>query len=178
MNVLRESVESETVPAADIEEIFRIHYIRTAKLIASVIRDPGRAEELAVEVFLKWPGTGGIHDASKAGAWIRRTAIHVAVDELRRLHRKDRLEKAISFLRKPKTPEECYADSDQQSKVARVLGALKRRDAELLLLRAEGLRYEELASALNLGPKSVGTMLSRAQNNFRKEYERVYGNPE
>jgi RNA polymerase sigma factor (sigma-70 family) len=175
VNVLREAEEEISVTST--EEIFRLHYKRTAKLIGGVIRDPGRAEELAVEVFLKWPSRG-IDDPAKASAWIRRTAIRVAVDELRRRNRKDRIDRAISFLRRPKTPEECYSDMDQQSQVARVLGALKRRDAELLLLQAEGLRYEELSAALGLNPKSVGKTLSRAQNHFRKEYEKAYGKPE
>ena len=34
----------------DIERIFRTHYVRLARVIAKVIRDPARAEELAVEV--------------------------------------------------------------------------------------------------------------------------------
>ena len=35
------------------EETFRTRYGRIARVIASVVRDPARAEELAVEVFLK-----------------------------------------------------------------------------------------------------------------------------
>jgi hypothetical protein len=38
----------------DLETIFRAQYARIARVIAGVIRDPARAEELAVEVFLKW----------------------------------------------------------------------------------------------------------------------------
>src|SRR6185503_17862186 len=37
----------------DIETIFRAQYERIARIIARVIEDPARAEELAVEVFLK-----------------------------------------------------------------------------------------------------------------------------
>lgn len=59
--------------------------------------------------------------------------------------------------------------------VRRVLAILDRRDAALLLLRADGLSYGELAAALDLNPASIGTLLSRAQLAFRKEYERNYG---
>jgi RNA polymerase sigma-70 factor (ECF subfamily) len=45
----------------------------------------------------------------------------------------------------------------------------------LLLLRSHGLSYGELASALHLNPASVGTLLSRAQDAFRKEYIKRYG---
>jgi RNA polymerase sigma-70 factor (ECF subfamily) len=49
------------------------------------------------------------------------------------------------------------------------------RQAELLLLRHEGFDYRELAAALHLNPASVGTLLSRAQETFRKEYIKAYG---
>lgn len=56
-----------------------------------------------------------------------------------------------------------------------MLAALRPRQAEMLLLRLEDLSYEELASALDLNPASVGTLLSRAQEAFRKEYIKKYG---
>ena len=57
----------------------------------------------------------------------------------------------------------------------RVLGLLEPRDAELLLLRSHGFSYDELAAAIEVKPSSVGTLLSRAQQAFRKEYLRLYG---
>jgi RNA polymerase sigma-70 factor (ECF subfamily) len=45
----------------------------------------------------------------------------------------------------------------------------------LLVLRSQGFSYEELAATLNLNPASIGTLLSRAQHAFRKEYTRRYG---
>ena len=56
-----------------------------------------------------------------------------------------------------------------------MLAAIDFRTAELLLLRSDGLSYEELASALEMNPKSVGSLLSRAQETFRKEYIKRYG---
>ena len=37
----------------DFEHFFHIHYERIARVIARVVRDPARSEELAVEVFWK-----------------------------------------------------------------------------------------------------------------------------
>jgi RNA polymerase sigma-70 factor, ECF subfamily len=56
-----------------------------------------------------------------------------------------------------------------------VLAAVAPRQGELLALRSQGLSYDELASVLNLNPASVGTLLSRAQKAFRKEYIKRYG---
>jgi RNA polymerase sigma-70 factor, ECF subfamily len=58
-----------------------------------------------------------------------------------------------------------------------VLNAIDARRAELLLLRSHGLDYEEIACALGVNPNSIGTLLSRAQQAFRKEYLKRYGNP-
>ncbi len=46
----------------DLDMMFLAQYPRIARVIASVIRDPARAEEIAVDVFLKWsrnPGAQG-----------------------------------------------------------------------------------------------------------------------
>ena len=58
-----------------------------------------------------------------------------------------------------------------------VLAAMSRRDAELLLLRSGDYSYDELANALVINAASVGTLLSRAKQAFRKEYVKRYGEP-
>jgi RNA polymerase sigma-70 factor (ECF subfamily) len=58
-----------------------------------------------------------------------------------------------------------------------VLASLDARQAELLLLRSNELSYAEVAAALELNPSSVGTLISRAQQAFRKEYVGRYGEP-
>src|SRR5580658_4224289 len=65
----------------DLEATFEAQYERIARVIARVIRDPGRAEELAVEVFLKW-SRSPLAQGSKAEAWLYRTAARMALDEL------------------------------------------------------------------------------------------------
>jgi RNA polymerase sigma-70 factor, ECF subfamily len=59
--------------------------------------------------------------------------------------------------------------------VRAVLACMSARQAELVLLRSSGLSYEEVAAALRLNPSSVGTLLSRAHQAFRKEYVQRYG---
>lgn len=158
----------------DLETIFVAQYGRVARLIARIIRDPGRAEELAVEIFLKWSRTPSAR-SPEAGKWLFRAAIHVALDELRKQTRRKRYDGLLDLVRRPLTPEELHAAAQEQDKVRAVLAAMAPRKAELLLLRSEGLNYEELASALDLNPASVGTFLRRAQQAFRKEYLKKYG---
>jgi RNA polymerase sigma-70 factor (ECF subfamily) len=139
-----------------------------------VIRDPARAEELAVEVFLKWSREPKAQGENAEG-WLYRTAVRMGQNELRREMRRGRYEGLVGFFRgSPTTPEELLSARQEEQKVRVVLSVLEPRHPELLLLRGHGLSYDELASALELNPRSVGTLLGRAQQAFRKEYIRLY----
>jgi RNA polymerase sigma-70 factor, ECF subfamily len=158
----------------DIETIFHAQYERIARVIARVIRDPACAEELAVEVFLKWSRNRKAQGENAEG-WLYRTAVRIALNELRRQMRQNRYERLFALVRGSPTPEELLVAREEQEKVRQLLSALDPRQAELLVLRSHGLSYEELASTLNLNPASIGTFLSRAQQAFRKEYVQRYG---
>ena len=79
------------------------------------------------------------------------------------------------FARSSLTPEEVHAAAEERERVRQVLAALDPRQAELLLLRSNGLSYQEVASAAEVNPASVGTLINRAQQAFRKEYVKRYG---
>ena len=161
-------------PEFDIDTVFRAHYERTASVIRRVVRDPARAEELAVEVFLKlWRTRQAQRDQPEG--WLYRVAVRMALDELRRKARRGRYERLLGFVRGGSNPEEMHAAVEEQQKVRTVLAAMAARQSELLLLRSHGLSYSELAAALDLNPASVGTLLGRAQQAFRKEYIKRYG---
>ena len=67
----------------DFEATFRAQYERIARVITGVTKDPARAEELAVEVFLKWSRNRNAQGENAEG-WLYRTAIRTGLDELRR----------------------------------------------------------------------------------------------
>ena len=158
----------------DLEAVFRAQYQRIARVIAAVVHDRARAEDLAVEVFLKlwWHKKA---QQENTDAWLYRSAVRIALDELRRRGRRARYERLLGCIRPPASPDEIHAASEQQVRVWAVLSRIAPRHAELLLLRCDGLSYRELAAALDLNPVSIGTLLSRAQQAFRKEYVKRYG---
>jgi len=162
-----------TTDQPELESVFHEHYGRVARVIARVVRDRGRAEDLAVEVFLRLWKRPLSADAN-VPAWLNRTAVRIGLDELRRRARRERCEKLVKIIR-PANPEEVRAAVEEQERVRRVLARLDRGKAELLVLRSNGLSYQELAAALNPNPASVGKLLARAQASFRKEYVRRYG---
>ncbi|MBL8228389.1 MAG: sigma-70 family RNA polymerase sigma factor [Bryobacterales bacterium] len=163
-----------TAPTLDLDRLFLDHYAGAARLIGRIVRDPARAEELAVEVFLKLWQEPRERVLAPEG-WVYRTAARTALNELRAQSRRTQYERLFPFLQRTPTPEEIASANQEQARVRAVLRAMKPGQAELLLLRSHGLSYEELASSLNLNPASVGTLLSRAQQAFRKEHVKRYG---
>ena len=176
VNASSEAVIEATpqVSAFDIESLFRARFDRTARIIARVVRDPARAEELAVEAFVKLWRNPQAHN-SIAEPWLYRTAVRLGIDELRRQTRRLRYESLLARVRGTPTPEEIHSATEERDRVRLVLGAIPPRQAELLLLRSQDLSYAEVAAALDLNPASLGTLLSRAQQSFRREYIERYG---
>ena len=167
--------EAET----DLETIFCAEYKRIARVIARVTRDPARAEELAVEVFLTWARTSKAH-GEHAGGWLYRTAVRVGLKELRSETRRAWYERLFALVPSGRsncvrTPEDVHTALEEQRQVRTVLGVLPWRQAGLLLLRSEGFSYAEVAAAVRVNPASVGTLLARAQQAFRKEFVKRYG---
>jgi RNA polymerase sigma-70 factor (ECF subfamily) len=110
--------------------------------------------------------------------WLYRVALRAGLDELRRQSRRSRYERLLSLVRStppPSTPEQLHSTTEQQERVRSILSALPQREAEFLVLRSHGFSYDELALTLNINPSSVGTLLSRAQQSFRKEFIKRYG---
>ena len=67
---------------------------------------------------------------------------------------------------------------EKQERVRAVLADLKPVQAQLLLLRASGHSYKELAEMLDLEIGTVGTRLVRAEAVFEERYIELYGREE
>jgi len=164
--------------AVDLDSLFDGQFTRITRVIARVTRDPSRAEELAVDVFLKWAKTPSAHGPHAVG-WLYRTATRVGLNELRGETRRQRYERLFAFLplgRSPvKTPGDVHQTNESREQVRVVLATLPRRQAALLILRSDDVSYADIAAALGLNPGSVGTLLARAYAAFQKEYVKRYG---
>src|SRR5712671_6894962 len=119
----------------DFEATFRAQYDRIARVIARVVRDPARAEELAVEVFLQlWRSPQA--QGERTEGWLYKVAVRKGLDELRSRTRRSRYERPFGFLRSVPSPEEVHTAIEERERVRLVLAVIERRQAELLLLRS------------------------------------------
>ena len=167
-------------PAASFDEVFLEHYPRVVDIIARVVADRSRAEQLAADVFWKLYRKALFKPReANVGGWLYRAAIRVGLDELRKASRRDRHEAAAAAeqrRRGPATdPLATVLAAERRQEVRITLLTLKRRQARLLLLRASGLSYQEMAGALTLNPRSIGTLLARAEQAFEAAYRAMHG---
>jgi DNA-directed RNA polymerase specialized sigma24 family protein len=98
--------------------------------------------------------------------------MHLAFDDLRRKRTEERL-RPVAIKRGDSRADVEIAD--ERRRVRAVLAAIRSDQSDLLLLRAEGYSYAEIASITGVNAASVGTYLARAEQEFRKEYVNRYG---
>ena len=68
-------------------------------------------------------------------------------------------------------PDEAVEHSETVAGVRVILDQLSPRDQQLLLMREEGFKYEEIARVIGVAPASVGTLIARALRRFAELYE-------
>lgn len=161
------------------DAIFREHYPRIVAVLARVTGDRAQAEELAADVFCKVSQRGPGLRGENPAPWIYRVATNAGLDALRSNTRRRRREEAAGAEALRAAPRPSALDDvlreERCARVREVLAGLKPRDAQLLLLRAEGLAYRELAETLGVQPGSVGTLLARAEAEFERRFRARYG---
>jgi len=163
------------------DAIFRDHYPRVVAVLARLTGDRAQAEEIAADVFCKVSQRGPLGLGSDDPApWLFRVATNAGLDALRSNTRRRRREDAAGAETLRVAPSGTALDDvlrrEKCARVREILGDLKPRDAQLLLLRAEGLAYRELAEAIGVQPGSVGTLLARAEAEFERRFRARYGN--
>jgi RNA polymerase sigma-70 factor (ECF subfamily) len=156
------------------EVVFRHEYRRIARVIARIVNNPSRAEELAVEVFCKLLHNPSANGPQVAG-WLHKTAVRIGLDELRKQNRREKYEGLFRFLRPSPTPEQLHTETENQERISKTLSAIRQRSAEILILRSDGMSHDEIAAELGIRSESIRTLYSRAREEFRSEYERRYG---
>jgi RNA polymerase sigma-70 factor (ECF subfamily) len=162
----------EAVRAGQFEAVFLEHWPQVYHLLANLTGSPDEAEDLALETFLRLHNHP-LADGQNPGGWLRRVAINLGLDALRRGKRRERYELEAGRLdlqEPPAGPAELLAQKEERRHVRRVLAGMKPRSAQILILRYSGLSYSEIAQALGVAPASIGPLLVRAENEFRKRY--------
>lgn len=132
------------------------------------------AEEIVQEVFLALFGhlRRGKSRANLDG-WVFRVAHNLALKKRVRARRETAAiveEQADSGL----DPEEQLAESQRQDRLIAVMKALPENDRCCLALRAEGLRYREIAKVLGISLGAVANSLERSLDRLSRADRSLY----
>lgn len=160
------------VPPDRLTALFAEYHAPLVRFLTRRLGDRDWAEEVAQETFVRAMRQETI---TSERSWLFAVAANLVRDEARRDARhRQRLElmreqaKADAIVEPEPTSME---RAGEQALARRAVEALGERDRDALLMREEGLSYDEIAAALDLSVGSVGTTLSRARRRLMEAYE-------
>jgi RNA polymerase sigma-70 factor (ECF subfamily) len=176
MLVLREPEPSPEpyVPgsAEDFDRLYRAAYPRVFRTLVAILQDPAEAEDCAqdafVHAFKAWPRW---RPDAPAEAWVHRIAVNAAISYRRRA----RLRSVGELLRRLGRPAH-GADPAEVATQPDLLAALRtippKLAAAIVLRHYHGYNNREIATALGVSERTVGTRLRHAAERLRGTLEK------
>jgi RNA polymerase sigma-70 factor, ECF subfamily len=160
-------------------ELFEGHFPRVYRYLNRLSGEPDLADDVAQEAFVRLYQRGSLPDAPEA--WLISVAMNLYRNARSNRSRRLRLltpargESVLSDA--PPSPDQAAEAEESRRRVREALDRMTERDRGMLLLRAEGYSYRDIAAALRLNEASVGVLLARARRAFRQIYEESFGAP-
>jgi len=161
--------KQQVVASMQFGDLVREHQSMVYSLAWHCLHDRGAAEEVAQDVFLELHRSmGSIGSPSHALHWLRRTAVHRSIDELRRR----RYRPWVALERSPE-PAAPAGDGDPmlQDRLRRLVAALPGNLRMMVVLRfQEEMEWSEICETLDL---PLGTAKSRLHLALRTLREKL-----
>ncbi len=162
------------VTSGRLSALFTAYHQPLVRFLTRQLGDSDWAEEIAQETFVRALAQDSIVSER---SWLFAVAMNLVRDETRRdARRRRRLELMREEAKVNAVVEPGPTSMEREEARAaarRAVDSLAERDRDALLMREEGLSYEEIAKALDLSVGSVGTTLSRARRRLMEAYESV-----
>jgi RNA polymerase sigma-70 factor (ECF subfamily) len=154
----------------EFEDIFTERWSGLYRYAHRMTGDSDAASDVAQEAFVRLYRRGARPDG--VGAWLVSVVNNLLRDQGRKRARRKRLlsvwgADAPVGTRTP-DPSRGMERSEEEQLVCGRLDALPLRQRQVLLLRADGMSYREIADALQMPLTSVGQTLARALEAFRQ----------
>lgn len=164
---------------ADFRVVFLQHYARMVAILVRLLGDRSPAEEVANDAFWRLYHQPALQIDGNVGGWLYRTATNLGIDALRASGRRRQYEGTAGRLVEERTvagPLDDLLREEKCRRVRSILASIKPAQAQLLILRNSGLSYKELADVLDVKMSGIGTMLIRAEEEFRNRYLALHPN--
>jgi RNA polymerase sigma-70 factor (ECF subfamily) len=130
---------------------------------------PAQAQEVTQEVFLRlYVQLKNGESIDNIRGWIFRVAHNFGLNTRARERAHDPLGPELQPEGREPDPEQQFLETDRDRRIKEALSELSPQQRQVLHLRAEGLRYREIAEALGIGTSTVNEFLRRAIVRLRK----------
>ncbi len=152
--------------------------------VLGIVQDVQEAEDVTQEVFIQvYQSVHGFRGESKLSTWVYRIAVMKALDAARKRKAKKRLSGLLSFFGGSDMPEAIHfhhpgvqAENRERSEVLfKAINTLPQNQRiAFLLIRTEGLTYDETAEIMEITVKAVEALMHRSKENLRKKLKEYY----
>ncbi|MBR9990259.1 MAG: sigma-70 family RNA polymerase sigma factor [Gemmatimonadetes bacterium] len=154
----------------EFDAVFETLYPSLFRYLQRLTGDEDVAEDIAQESFVRLLKQTLPEDEIRP--WLFTVAMNLVRDRARKNERRHRLLiSAPELVTRIPLPDEDMERTERIASVRAVLGRLPERDRQILLMREEGFKYDEIAGVIGVAPASVGTLIARALKKFVTEYE-------
>lgn len=162
------------------ERLFVAYHGTLVRYLTRRLGDRDWAEDVAQETFVR--ALRQSEDIVNERAWVFAVAHNLVRDGARRDARNRRhlellaaeqreVDASDDDLAQEQTQEQTQEQAGRLRFAREALAMLTERDRQALLLKEEGLDYQEIADVLQIEKSSVGTTLSRARRRLAESYE-------
>jgi RNA polymerase sigma-70 factor (ECF subfamily) len=158
-----------------VTELFELLRGPIQRYLVTILGNAAEAEEATQETFLRL--YQNLHSGQRiknVRAWLFRVAHNLAIDRRRTSKSLDIMDAsyAAQLLTGSQhlgsSPERRVLDQERLGRVQSGLAGLSAQERHCMDLRAEGLRYREIADILGISPSSVAEFLRRAINKLMR----------
>jgi RNA polymerase sigma-70 factor (ECF subfamily) len=147
---------------AAFEQLYRRHASRLLGFLASRVKRSD-LEEVHQDLWLRvWERLPRSFHGGDFTAWLYQTTRHYLIDRSRK-KRPLSLADGADFADDQPLPEEVLVEEERRQALARGLGQLEQRAAELVRGRLAGESYEEICPRLGLRPESAHKLFYQAK---------------
>ncbi len=153
--------------------------------VLGIVQNSEEAEDLSQEVFIQvYQSIKSFRGEAKLSTWIYRIAVTKSLDA----ERKKKAKKRFAFLKSSiglgeQAEEPIHFDHpgvqlDKKEEAAILFRAMQQlaenQRIAFVLIKTEGLSYQEVADIMQLTVKSVEALMHRAKENLRKHIHQYY----
>ena len=162
------SCDADADPKRIAALIFEKQRAPVCRYLVSLGLRPAVASEIAQEAFLRlYRHLRSKGRSENLRGWVFRVAHNLAVNELKRAGTAEAEPQGLET-DPAGDPEQALLRKERMGRMQTAIRALPRRQQECLHLRAEGLRYREIAEALGIAVSSVAEAVQRAMETLAR----------